>query len=1106
MKRYFLLLTLLAGLCAQAQISIPDWRMKDGPEPSADYTVQVKEPDAAAWQNVQVLACEVNLAHRTKASFAEFDMGSPVTVRVTNNRENVDKTVIRPLSKGVAARKINDNTVEFSLAKAEYLSVEFNGDRQHNLHLFANAPLSESHTPDEAGAIDWRGKNAQDVFVRNASLIYFAPGVHQPKDLPGGDIRIPSNCTVYLAQGAVVKARLIVDHAENVRIIGHGIIDHPLRGVEITFSKNVTVDGLTFLNPQHYTVFGGQSDSITIRNIKSFSARSWSDGIDLMCCSNVKIEHVFLRTSDDCLALYNHRWWYWGGSSHFDVSDATLWPDVAHPVNIGSHGDDRSATGETLHDVRIHDCDILYAKTNSALNFSCGDKNHIRNVTLDDIRIEEMDSTALIGMRVVYGATYNRAPGNSIRDVRFRNIQYLGDAGQLKPSFIRNYDERHGVSDISIENVTVNGKPFTKNDMDIGQGVKNITVVAQSKVRQLVVNAKDKKKVIQPTMYGIFFEDINYGADGGLNAEMVKNRSFEFPAPLGGWDAFGKVSVEDRNPAFERNPHYAVLEDVGHYEKRTGLVNHGLFGMGFKQDSLYVFSMYARLHQPESLNAGIEVDLVDSHNNIIGMGNVVVNTKDWFRYTISIKAAATEARGGLHLVLNSKAGIDADHVSLMPADNWNGMRTDLVRALEDLHPGVFRFPGGCIVEGTDLATRYQWKNTVGAVENRPLNENRWNSTFAHRLSPDYYQSAGIGFYEYFLLSEKTGAAPLPILNCGMACQYQNKDDDPKGHVPVDSLQQYIQDALDLIEFANGDATTEWGHLRAAMGHPAPFGLQQIGIGNEQWGRLYEEHLVPFVKAIRAKYPDMKIVGSAGPSPDGKDFDFGWEAMRRVNADLVDEHYYKSPDWFLKNAGRYDNYDRHGPKVFAGEYACHTKNKGNNFEAALCEAAFMTGLERNADVVWQTTYAPLFAHVDGWQWKPNLIWFDNLRSLRTVNYYVQQLYAANKGTNVVTLTENGKPVEGQDSLYASAVYDKVRNGYIVKVVNVSGRSLPLSIVLKGAKAVNGGEQTTLHADELKAENTLDNPFRIEPKTRPLLIKGNRIDTDVAPGTFALYKFY
>ena len=620
--------------------------------------------------------------------------------------------------------------------------------------------------------------------------------------------------------------------------------------------------------------------------------------------------------------------------------------------------------------------------------------------------------------------------------------------------------------------------------------------------RQLTVQTKKMGAPIQPTMYGIFFEDINFGADGGLYAEMVINRSFEFPQTLMGWNSFGNVSVSDVRPAFDRNPHYVVLGDSGHIEKRTGLENRGFFGMGIKKGLRYDFSVYARKHVASSANARIRVELVDSRNEIVARQRITVSSGDWQKYTASLEPKVTDGKALMRVFLETAEGVDMDHVSLFPSDNWHGLRADLVKDLEDLHPGIFRFPGGCIVEGTDLETRYQWKNSVGQVENRPLNENRWNYTFAHRMYPTYYQSYGMGFYEFFLLSEKIGAEPLPVVSCGLACQFQNRTDD--AHVPVDDLQSYIDDALDLIEFANGDVTTKWGKVRAEMGHPAPFNMKQIGVGNEQWGELYPPRLEKFIKAIRAKYPKMKICGTSGPSADGKDFDYGWKEMKRLKLDLVDEHYYKPPQWFFDNAGRYDSYDRKGPKVFAGEYAAHGKGEFNNWEAALSEAAFMTGLERNADVVYQATYAPLFAHVEGWQWKPDLIWFDNLKTVRSANWYVQMLYGVYKGTHVIGLTENGKAVEGADGLYASAVYDKNAGAYYVKIANALTTEQQVSLQFKGMKQLSKAETILLNARNDEAENTLANDKAIVPQTVKAQPEGNVLNVKMPKRSFVVVK--
>ncbi len=623
----------------------------------------------------------------------------------------------------------------------------------------------------------------------------------------------------------------------------------------------------------------------------------------------------------------------------------------------------------------------------------------------------------------------------------------------------------------------------------------------------------DTKKLgapIQSTMYGLFFEDINFAADGGLYAELVKNRSFDFPQSLMGWYTFGKVEVTKNNPLFDRNPNYVILSDPGHAHKRTGIENEGFRGMGFKKDATYRFSVWAK-NVNATADQKIIIELINPKSDIIGSADLTINSSDWKKYQITITSKVTEEKGRLRIFLASGGSVALEHVSLFPTDTYkgreNGLRKDLAQALTDIHPGIFRFPGGCIVEGTDLDSRYDWKKSVGPVENRPLNENRWHYTFPHRFFPDYYQSYGLGFYEYFLLSEDMGAEPLPVLSCGLACQFQNEDEHC--HVPVGELDPYIQDALDLIEFANGAVTSTWGKVRADMGHPEPFNLKYIGIGNEQWGKEYPERLEPFVKAIRAKYPDIKIIGSSGPSADGKEFDYLWPEMKRIKVDLVDEHYYKEPNWFLSNASRYDNYDRKGPAVFAGEYASHDHSTGkqNNFLSALTEAAFMTGLERNADIVHMCTYAPLFAHVEAWQWNPDMIWFDNLRMMKTPNYYIQQLYAYNKGTNVMPLTRDKKAIAGDDNLYASAVYDKDENCYIVKVANTGTEAKDIKVTLTGGKknvTYTVGDCVMMQNSDLKAINTLDTPSNIIPRKTSATIDGNTLSVKAPAQSFNLYK--
>lgn len=632
-------------------------------------------------------------------------------------------------------------------------------------------------------------------------------------------------------------------------------------------------------------------------------------------------------------------------------------------------------------------------------------------------------------------------------------------------------------------------------------------------INRMVLQANKIGAEIQPTMYGHFFEDINFGADGGLYAELIKNRSFDFPQQLMGWDVFGNVTVQDDGP-FERNPHYVRLAYAGHDQKHTGIENEGFFGIGLKKDAQYRFTVWAR-----GAGQSVRVELIDNasmeESQVLVSQDLKIDSPEWKQYEVLLTSPQTIAKAHLRIFLTSPGPVDLEHVSLFPVDTWkghkNGLRKDLVQALADTKPGVFRFPGGCIVEGTDLATRYNWKNSVGPVENRPVNENRWHYTFPHRFFPDYFQSYGMGFFELFQLSEEIGAEPLPVLNCGLACQYQNDSED--AHVKVEDLGSYIQDALDLIEFANGGTDTKWGKLRAEMGHPESFDLKFIAIGNEQWGPEYPARLEPFVKAIRAAHPEIKIIGSSGPGSEGEAFDYLWPEMKRLKVDLVDEHFYRPEKWFLSQGNRYDNYDRKGPKVFAGEYACHGANgkKYNHFHASLLEAAFMTNIERNADVVHMATYAPLLAHVEGWQWRPDLIWFDNLRSVRSCSYYVQQLYGTNKGTNVVPLRMDGKPVSGQagqNGLFASAVWDEPTQTYIVKVINTSDTAQPVAITFEGLKSsqrLAAEPSIIFHSDNPDADNTLDNPTAIVPReTLAPTVGGNQMTAEVGAQTFAVYK--
>ena len=627
---------------------------------------------------------------------------------------------------------------------------------------------------------------------------------------------------------------------------------------------------------------------------------------------------------------------------------------------------------------------------------------------------------------------------------------------------------------------------------------------------KLIVQVNKPVADIQPTMWGIFFEDINFGADGGLYPELIKNRSFEFAVPLMGWKMLdennGSLLILNRSAENPSNPRYAKVS-VNKNDNPFGLMNEGFRGMGIKKDNQYTFSLQAKM--PEGSNGTIRAELISSTGNKIGAASIAVSGNDWKKYSADFAATATDAKSQLIIWFEGEGIYDIDMISLFPNDTWKnrqgGLRADLVQLLDDLNPGFVRFPGGCIVEGRDLASRYQWKHTVGALDERQLIINRWNTEFAHKPAPDYFQSFGLGFYEYFLLAEDMGAEPLPIINCGMACQFNTAE-----VVDMAYLDPYVQDALDLIEFANGSTDSKWGKLRADMGHPKPFNLKIIGIGNENWGPQYLDRLVIFTEAIKNKYPDIKFVTSSGTDPSGERFDYLNDNLRKMNADIIDEHYYRTPDWFLDNARRYDNYPRNGSKVFAGEYAAQSDkmvspDNRNNWKCAMSEAAFMTGLERNAAVVTMSSYAPLLAHVDAWQWTPDLIWFDNLHSYGTPNYYVQKLFAVNKGTQVVPITLNKDVVAGQDGLYASACIDKNKNELIIKLVNVSSQEKNNEINLVGAKRTSAKIiETILQSDDLEKCNSIDDPTALSPVEQTIDMKGNLLKIKLKPYSFTVLR--
>ena len=507
-------------------------------------------------------------------------------------------------------------------------------------------------------------------------------------------------------------------------------------------------------------------------------------------------------------------------------------------------------------------------------------------------------------------------------------------------------------------------------------------------------------------LYGIFFEDLNHAADGGLYAEMVQNRSFEFCAvdnpsyhPLMAWEKIEKKYsrmqwwIQDSHPYSRRNPHYLVCE-IFETGMGAGVRNTGFTpGMYLQKGEKYRFSCLAAIDGRGELPLRLVLENDEGRN--LGQADIVVsNGTVWNHYEAEITAQETTTAGNLSIYIDAVGRLYLDMVSLFPQKTFmqqrNGLRADIATLLADLKPRFMRFPGGCLVHdgsinAEDRDSLYRWKNTIGVLEERPARRNNWG----------YNQTLGLGYYEYFCFCEEIGAKPLPVLPAGYDPHHQRK-------VPFDQLDEWIQEALDLISFANDDASAQWGRIRCELGHPEPFGLEYIGIGNEEVGEGFFERYPYFHKAIKEKYPDIQIIASSGPFAAGGEYEKGWNCARRNHADLVDEHYYMAPEWFLANHHRYDSFDEKDPRVFLGEYA----SWGNTWYNALIEASYMTGMERNSEKVGLACYAPLLCNVNYINWKPDMIWFDNHQAYGTANYYVQKLFMNHQGDDRIELEMTG----------------------------------------------------------------------------------------------------
>lgn len=612
----------------------------------------------------------------------------------------------------------------------------------------------------------------------------------------------------------------------------------------------------------------------------------------------------------------------------------------------------------------------------------------------------------------------------------------------------------------------------------------------------LTIRADKSGKPISSHLFGIFYEDINYAADGGLYAELVQNRSFEYrPTARPDWTATtawqllkrggaqGYWRVDDSEPIHPNNPRYLVVH-VQRAGNGVGLLNRGFDGMAVEAGHTYDFAMVARqLYMDRRWGSNpdltgrpqpVVVRLEDEGGKALGELSLSVAGRSWQRLHGSITAKSTTAHARLVILFRKKGGVAVDMISLFPRDTFrgrrNGHRKDLAETIAALRPRFVRFPGGCLVHGDGLGNMYRWKNTIGPIETRRDQRNIWG----------YHQTAGLGYFEYFQFCEDIGAEPLPIVPAAVCCQNagQVAGIGQRG-LPMTDMPAYVQEVLDLVEWANGPASSTWGAKRAAAGHPEPFNLKYVGVGNE-------DHITPVFKerfklihdAIVKRYPDITVVGTVGPGEAGEDFDAGWAFAKKTNLAVVDEHFYKPPQWFWDNLQRYDNYDRSGPQVYVGEYAAHDDHRRATLRSALAEAAFLTSLERNGDVVTMASYAPLLGKVGNTQWDPDLIYFDNSEVAPTVNYYVQQLFSRHAGDEYLpTAVES---TAACPHFAASSVRDSQSGDIIVKLVNgdAATRAVTLRLLGTDGKKLSGKRFVLTHPDPM-AIDSLDRPNTVTP---------------------------
>jgi alpha-L-arabinofuranosidase len=603
-------------------------------------------------------------------------------------------------------------------------------------------------------------------------------------------------------------------------------------------------------------------------------------------------------------------------------------------------------------------------------------------------------------------------------------------------------------------------------------------------------------------LFGIFFEDLSYAADGGLYAELVQNRSFEYtPGDRKDWHSltsweyltegygYGTISVETQQPVHPNNPHYVVLkiDDAG--QQGVGLINAGFDGIPVKAGEKYNFSVYVRLLSAQTVPLSIQ--LRSKKGVVYGEANLTADAKEWKQYTAVLTATQRDDSTVLAVVAKTKCALAIDMVSLIPDNTFrgraNGLRADLGQAIADLHPKFMRFPGGCLVHGDGLDNMYRWKNTIGPVEQRKEQRNIWN----------YHQSTGLGYFEYFQFCEDIGAKPLPVVPAAVSCQnsggtWRIGGTGQKG-LPLDEMEDYINEILDLIEYANGPVTSVWGGKRAAAGHPAPFHLEYLGIGNEdKQTPAFRERFKLIYEAVKRSHPEITLIGTVGPSPAGEDYEQGWAFANENKIPVVDEHYYEKPEWFLDNQHRYDTYDRTKSKVYLGEFA----SWGNTLFNALAEAAYMTALERNGDVVSLASYAPLLARKGHTSWNPNLIYFTGTDITLTPNYYVQKLFSNNQGDTYYADVVAFPDTNGRKELAASCVKDRKTGDIILKLVNAGATTAQAKANISRFGTFNNTATLTVFGGKTEITNETE----VAPPSTTTLHLTKSFTYDIAPYSF------